>query len=128
MEKKYKKILNDDGRIEYVEDANGRYTEKDFEGEFVLKGSVNKSEKLINEQNEEKNKKIIKAVITAVLFVALAVNIFSSSDEPVEKPYRYSDEEENCYRVYQQNYPQPPTVDELKANPLLMSCLERARS
>ena len=90
MEKKYKKILNDDGRIEYVEDANGRYTEKDFEGEFVLKGSVNKSEKLINEQNEEKNKKIIKAVITAVLFVALAVNIFSSSDEPVEKPYRYS--------------------------------------
>ena len=125
MEKKYKKILNDQGRIEYVEDINGRYTEKDFEGEFVLKGNVQKSEELINKEKETKSKNIIYFVV-ALVFVLIVVLMDNPSDP--DDYYRYTEEEEDCYRIYQQNYQQPPTADELKANPLLMSCLERARS
>ena len=59
MEKKYKKIFNNQGRIEYVEDIDGRYTEKDFEGEFVLKGNLEKSEEIINKEKKKKENNYI---------------------------------------------------------------------
>ena len=124
MEKKYKKILNDLGRIEYVEDINGRYTEKDFEGEFVLKGNVQKSEDLINKEKETKSKNIIYFVVALVFVLIVAFMDFNS--EPNDY-YRYTEEEEDCYRKYQKNYPDVPA--DFGENALsFQMCLEEARS
>ena len=124
MEKKYKKILNDLGRIEYVEDINGRYTEKDFEGEFVLKGNVQKSEDLINKEKETKSKNIIYFVVALVFVLIVAFMDYNS--EPSDY-YRYTEEEEDCYRKYQKNYPDVPA--DFGENALSFEmCLDEARS
>jgi len=130
MEKKYKKIFNNQGRIEYVEDIDGRYTEKDFEGEFVLKGNLEKSEEIINKEKKKKENNYIYFIfaiflILVVAFMGSAPDVSPRQDTDTE--YRYSEEEENCYKLHTKNYPTPPTADEIK-NSGLMPCLDRVRN
>lgn len=116
MEKKYKKILNDQGRIEYVEDINGRYTEKDFEGEFVLKGNVQKSEDLIKKEKETKSKNIIYFLV-ALVFVLIVAYM----DKPSEPNNYYRDtlDKEACARMY----PPVESEDVISDNILYLKCL-----
>ena len=119
MEKKYKKILNDQGRIEYVEDINGRYTEKDFEGEFVLKGNLQKSEGLIRKEKETKSKNIIYFLV-ALVFVLIVAYM----DKPSEPNNYYRDtrdtlDKEDCARMY----PPVESEDVISDNILYLKCL-----
>ena len=76
----------------------------------------------------EENRNIIYflSVILVITFVFYLIS--PSSDSNIEQDYyRYTDEEEDCYRKYQKNYPDVPA--DFGENALsFQMCLEEARS
>ena len=121
MGKKYKKIFNDDGYIEYVEDPDGKYTENDFKGEFVIEGKKEKSQEL---KSFEKQRKEYQNVTWVFLAIAVLIIIISMVTLPDDNEYNPTPTrkltKEDCARMY----PPVESEDVISDNILYLNCLD----